>query len=684
MMSEIVRTRDALATYITDKRNRTAYYFKRQAIQNCLYGVDVDPGAVEIAKLRLWLSLVVDEQDRKRIKALPNLDYKIMQGNSLFEEFDGRKLFDEKFLVPVSDKDEWVRRMKERRSEIQQEYIRLHTSGLLDTKKKQILEMELGKLGNSIKQATAPRKRREHEPEFPFDQLSAAAKKANELRQLHEEFFGAERKTKKDKLKDRIEKLEWELIEATLKEQNSELLTDTLKRLKMANEKPFFLWKLNFGEVFQENGGFDVVIANPPYVEHKKLKEFSTLFKSDYRTYTGTTDLYVYFYEKGLSLLKDAGVLAFISSNKFMRTRYGAKLRGLLSSLRMCEVIDFTKVRVFKALVATCVLIVLKQKREDETIFSFADDTMADFLSLADFVKKNHLKIKTNDLDDNIWNVEGSKELTIKSKIESSSNMLGDLKGIGIFRGVTTGCNEAFVIDEATRTRLVKKDSRNEEIIKPLLQGRNIRRWVYEKSSAFLLQTNYDLDVPKEYPRVFDHLSKIKNQLEKRSDQGKSWWNLRACSYYGEFEKQKAVWGLTADKWAFAYDNGFHYLPSNGYILTSTQLSIKYLLAMLNSNLLKFYFRFIGIMTAGGAYTLKHETIMRLPIKEEPLEAQGPFIDLVDKILQIAKSEDYFADLGKQTQVKEYERQIDQMVYKLYGLTPEEIEIVEKGRGDQT
>ncbi|MDD5525374.1 MAG: TaqI-like C-terminal specificity domain-containing protein [Smithella sp.] len=224
---------------------------------------------------------------------------------------------------------------------------------------------------------------------------------------------------------------------------------------------------------------------------------------------------------------------------------------------------------------------------------------------------------------------------------------------------------------------IINEDKTNKSIIKPLLQGRNIRKWTYQKSNEYLLQTGYDENIKKQYRIIYGHLKQFENELKIRSDQGVNWWNLRACKYYPEFEQEKIIWGLTADKWAFAYDDEKHYLPSNGYILTSNEIPIKYLLALLNSRLLEFYFGFIGIMTAGGAFTLKYETIVEIPIKVISNAEQKPFISLVDKILSLTSFDDYLQNATKQVKVGEYEAEIDRMVYKLYDLSSEEIAIVE-------
>ena len=572
IMTEIIRARNTLTTYLADEKGRNNFNFKRHAIQNCLYGVDIDPGAVEIAKLRLWLSLVVDEEDIKQIKPLPNLDYKIVCGNSLL--------------------------------------------GV----EKNLFNLEL----------------------------------FNEFEKQKLLYFDETDVKKKQEYKSQID--------------------DLIRQITNNNET--FDFEVYFSEVFHEKGGFDVVIANPPYIEHKKLRALRELINTKYKTHSGTADIYVYFYEKGLRLLKNHGVLAFISSNKFLKTGYGSKLRSLLTNYHLLQIVDFTEVHVFDALVATCIVIVAKEKADASVLVTSANDNIQSFTYLYEFINRTHQLVSSKNLGSEIWQLSEGLRLRIKSKIETNSKRLKDIVGVHIYRGLTTGCNEAFIIGEDTAKVFLKSDPRNLDIAKPLLQGRNIKKWQYIETNSYILQTGYDSDLRK-YPKIFMHLTRFKTKLMGRADQGKKWWNLRACVYYAEFEKEKIIWGLTANKWAFAYDNEGHYLPSNGYILTSLETPIKYLLALLNSRLMEFYFSFVGIMTAGGAFTLKYETIGELPVKELPLSKQELIINLVDQILAMTKGEDYLTNSSKQAKVKEYERQIDQMVYQLYNLTPEEIAVVE-------
>ncbi|MBI4648548.1 MAG: Eco57I restriction-modification methylase domain-containing protein [Bacteroidia bacterium] len=583
MMSEIVKARNVLSDFIKEP-DRTVYYFKRDCIQNSLYGVDIDSGAVEIAKLRLWLSLVVDEEDYRTIKPLPNLDYKIICGNSLLN--------------------------------------------------------------------------------FP-DTVVKNVQVVSEIEELKRQYFNEISVTTKKELKAQIDTKFKKLVDEA--KQYSSMVGDII-----------FDYKTYFSEVFHEKKGFDVVIANPPYVEAKKLKDISQTLRKFYSTYSGTADLYVYFYEKGMNILRDKGVLTFISSNKFIKTSYGENLRKYFTGFKINEIIDFTDVHVFEALVASCIFSISKIKAADNKVkIAFANDTLTDFSDVASFVEQNKFFLSQNGLSEKIWQLENETNLSLKVKIEKDSITLNETGTVKIFRGVTTVYNPAFIIDDEKRKELIKEDKTNKEIIKPLLQGRNIRKWIFNKSDTYLLQTGFDTNIKKEYPSILKHLNSFKQELEVRADQGVNYWNLRACKYYSEFEKEKIIWGLTSDKWTFAYDNEKNFLPSNGYILTSKEIPIKYLLALMNSKLMEFYFGFIGIMTAGGAYTLKYETVIEFPIKKISLSEQKPFITLVDQILTITQSNDYLQNEEKQAKVKEYEHRIDNMVYKLYDLTEDEIKIVE-------
>ncbi|HPO62665.1 MAG TPA: Eco57I restriction-modification methylase domain-containing protein [Candidatus Kapabacteria bacterium] len=522
------------------------------------------------------------------------------------------------------------------------------------------------------------------------------------------------------------------ILDSNIKCGNS-LISD-----KNITEKAF-VWEEEFPEILSQ-GGFDIIVGNPPYVESKKLKEFSDYFSKNYKCYSGTSDLYVYFFELGFNMLKEKGMLGFINSNKFMKTSYGENLRAFISKKKILQIIDFTDYRVFEdALVASCIMIICNQNSSENIKVSFVNQSLKNYEKIEDYVVENHFYMESTNLDEQIWFLSANGRIPIKHKIEHNSIKLKDIEGINIYRGITTGYNEAFIIDDETRNRLIQEDKKNAEIIKPLLQGRNIRKWFYKKSNLFMLLTGYSVNIPEEYPKVFKHIKQYEIPLSERVDKGKNWWNLRACKYYNEFEKPKIIWGLTADKWAFCFDSQGHYLPSNGYILTSdSQLSLEYILGVLNSKLMRFYFDFIGIMTAGGAFTLKYDTISDFPFKLASPEIQTQISKYVSSVIELhqrietkkekfiyrilinfenlkdtQKIQDFYKisfkefleefkrqkikiQIKSQTELEEYfnenknliisdiekanslENQINLMVYKLYNLTDSEIEIIEK------
>jgi len=408
---------------------------------------------------------------------------------------------------------------------------------------------------------------------------------------------------------------------------------------KAISEKAFD-WNVEFKEII-ENGGFDVIVGNPPYVESKKLKEYSNYFSENYECYNGSADLYIYFIELATKLMNKNSWLGFINSNKFMKTSYGENLRKLLSTKQIEQIIDFTDYRVFKdALVASCILILKNDLPKENIKISFVNKNLDNYNLVEDYINENNFYTQSSNLDEKIWFLSANGKLPIKRKIEQNSVKLKDVEGVAIFRGVTTGFNDAFIIDEVTKKQLIAEDIKNDEIIKPLLQGRNIRKWFYNESGKYMIFTRKGIDIEK-YKSIKKYLSKFKENLEPgngRKEGSYKWFEIQDnTAYYPEFEKEKIIWGLTADKWAYCFDDKGHYLPSNGYILTSEKISLKYILGILNSKLMRFYFDFIGIMTAGGAFTLKYDTVAEFPIKIVSQEIQQPIIDKVDEMIELHK-----------------------------------------------
>jgi hypothetical protein len=348
MMNEIVRKREVLTSYHPHVSNRNAYKFKHDSIHNSLYGVDIDPGAVEIAKLRLWLSLVVEEENIKRIHSLPNLDYKIMQGNSLLEEYEGIKLIDERFFAKPESNEHVIEQLREQEKKIQREYIQLHQEGNLTAEKGKELQKRLKKIPKKIKQY----QKQEANTGVVSDLFGSdqARIKAEQLLELQDDFFDASRQQEKQTIKSQIDTLTWDLIELTLIEQDKKDKLKKIKKFRDSEFYPFFLWRLNFAEVFQDKGGFDLIIGNPPYLESRS-PEFSAEMKDrlqnavkrrqgpDSKYITRGSDLLIYFFEISSTLIKPEGNIVFITQNSWLDTVYGRKFQKFITKKTNVEAI---------------------------------------------------------------------------------------------------------------------------------------------------------------------------------------------------------------------------------------------------------------------------------------------------------------------------------------------------------
>lgn len=573
---------------------------KKHIVKNNIYGVDIEKGAVDIARLRFWLAIIVDE---KEPLPLPNLDYKIMQGNSLLESFNG-----------------------------------------ID-------------LSNLCRSDDAPNLFDD------TDDVKALLGYLNSYFDKHEE---------KGAIRDAIKASVLDLLR---NRHFSGKSFEALSELDLHENSEFFLWHTWFADVFNrpnDRNGFDIVIGNPPYVEAKKLKSQSADLKKNFKIYSGTADLSIFFIELSLRLLNINGHMCYITTNKFFNTEFGKPLRRLILENCITHIVNFEQVEVFENALVSSVIIGITPKKVARTFIYQEFKKMSNQKFITDFIERQNSfgTFEQINLDETEWSFAIGISADLKRKLDTFPRVK-DFSGLHVYRGITTGYNPAFIITKEQRDELISKNVKNAKIIKNMLQGRNIRKWYYNESDEYLLQTGFDTDIELEYPNIYEHLLQFKNELVVRADQGKNWYNLRACKYYGEFEKsEKIIWGLTADKWAYTLDTKQHYLPSNAYILTSENFPIRFILGLFNSKLLQHYFKYIGVVTAGGAYTLKAGTIESLPISESTPKQQKPIIDLVDKILAAKKA-------NPQADTSELEHKIDELVYKLYGLTDEEIAIVE-------
>jgi hypothetical protein len=651
MLNEIVKARLTLSIFLVKQRND--YDLKREIIENCLYGVDIDSSAVDITKLRFWLSLIVDELDMKNIKPLPNLDHKIMCGNSLLEEFEGKKLFDEKLLGEI--KRNFGKELKEISTKISELY----------TDQEDDFEKQLSKLKRQRKKIeTEARKDRESSQATLNDSISMRIKesqvKLRELKKLQKEFFNEENKKLKKEHRERIDELEWELVEETLKEEGNEEAIEKLQEYKKNKSKPFFLWKLYFAEVFQrENPGFDVVIGNPPYVSSWNAeKEYKDYFVKNYKSATGHYDLYVLFLEKAIELLREKGTSSFITSNKFFSQKYGLGIRNILLENKICEIINFN-CNVFEtATVETAINIIKKEEAELKH-----HTLILDINQIKDYNFSKKQPIRQNffrEMPNNSFRLNlNDEKISVIKKIEIGTTHFENLCYI-----------DCGIVPHSSKFDLKKEyfiHSENKEgEYKKYLEGKNISRNHIPKKTRFFNYQPTKHHRPK-FKELFEN-----NKILIKDIGGKAEITsvVDEDNHYTNDTIRIAV--LLYDL-SNLNNSQFRVYTKGKNIHLSKKYNIKFLQAIISSKMMGFYF---FELICGGLHIYPNE-IRLFPIKQSSDEQQKPFIQLVDQILSITKDYDYLDNPDKKAKVKRLEKKIDQFVYKLYNLTSEEIKIVE-------
>jgi len=464
-----------------------------------------------------------------------------------------------------------------------------------------------------------------------------------------------------------------------------------------------FDWNAGFPEAMKA-GGFDCVIGNPPYVRQESLgPQFKEYAQKSFAGYAGTADLYTYFIEKAHLLLVKGGLFGMICSNKFMRANYGNALRSFISKRTTIEqIVDFGELPVFEGAATFPAIILTANIAPKEQKFIYAPIKRLDFQSLEKEVKEIGNTLDERSLTGDNWTLAKAEEIEVFEKIKKMGIPLGEYVKGNIFYGIKTGFNEAFVIDKATRDRLIKEDKKSTEIIKPFVVGDDIRRYRIDSKD------NYLICIPKGWTRskagiiknadawnwisgnyhsVAKHLEPYKEKAEKRCDKGEYWWELRACDYYDEIEKPKIIWPEIAKENRFSIDNGEYYLNKTCFF---TPFNDKYLLGILNSKLIWYYLKKIcsvlGDAEKGGRLLQQKIYLETLPIKDRSnmnLSQKKQAEKLINHVesqlalnLQKCRSDNEKRKII-QRQIEATDREIDQLVYELYGLTKEEIRIVE-------
>ncbi len=451
-----------------------------------------------------------------------------------------------------------------------------------------------------------------------------------------------------------------------------------------------FDWEKEFPEIMK-SGGFDAVIGNPPYVRQEALGEIKTYFKKHYQVYNGIADLYVYFIEKAIALLSSNGWFGFIVSNKWLRANYGQALRQWMNKQGIEDILDFGDLPVFKkATTYPCILSIKKAAPKKNFYATQVKDL--EFTDLSEYVKQNRYKVQQTSLDEGGWSLADERTQTLLEKLRKTGVPLGKYIKSEIYYGIKTGLNEAFVIDSVTRDNLIAEDSKSAELINPFLLGRDIKRYQQPSTDRYLILipkgwTGLNIGSGKNpwkvlqdnYPAIASHLKPFAQEAKKRFDKGDYWWELRACDYYMVFEKPKILLPDISQRGNFALDAvGNFYCSNTAYLISNADI---YLLGILNSKLITFFYRNLLASYRGGYLRFFFQYMVQIPIKSTK-KTFNNVVNLVERMIDLHKqlaSAKHPQDKNVlQRQIETTDHQINRLVYELYGLTDEEIAIVEK------
>lgn len=581
-MQEIVQLRRGLALaagQIDADIDLQAAEWKRRAIQWSLYGVDNSPEAIEICHLRLWLSLVLDLPNPADVDPLPNLDFRVVAGDSLIDRVGDIVLAES---LPVSDylpPLELGDRVGQERRLIdrwKREFETEHTSPGRSRELRDNIVRAVQRILTAYVDAELTKERQAADAPNPVG-LSTAQQR----RKLNRARESARKRV--------------QLLEGA--------------REELKNQRGYwkpFLWPVLFHEAFQD-GGFDLVLANPPYIRSERQdSQDEASWKSIFPTVASSrADILVYFYARALQILRRDGWLAFVTSNKYMRAQYGQGLREQLQeSLSLARIADFGDLPLFDSngdIIAAypAILVGSCTSRSDNSSLEVADLTWPVRRTLAEDGKSTTpetVRDVLTDLDTLLqtnatrefpqvllrrdgWILQDPVLVRLFDRLMSRGVPLGEYAKSHINYGIKTGLNGAFVIDRATRDSLVEADPASAEIIEPWLRGKDIKRWKAQWAGQYLikLQSSSDRDATNpwiestdeasarqvfagRYPAIHDHMSRYEDRLRRRSDQGRFWWELRSCAYYAEFNRPKVIFDHFICKPDFAYDDSgmFH------------------------------------------------------------------------------------------------------------------------------
>jgi len=580
---------------------------KKNILNTNIYGVDLNPDAVEIAKLRLWL-WVVDSYGMGCQETLPNMGFNIRQGNSLLGYVAVDDMIKNEPLENYGQGNTTVRRLLEERTRLIAEY--KASSGDESVMKARIIDDKSGSI--------------------------------------------------------------------------NALLTNNFHRLSRGDEicpitdliglSPFH-WECEFPEVF-ENGGFDVIVGNPPYVQIQTIDDVSKRFyeRSGFRTYNSLSDLYCLFYERSNQILREGGRCAYITSDKWMYAGYGTSLSDyLMDSTDPYGLMDIKSRSVFPTATVMPNILFFKashshQATDSVTLMGCTVESPTGIPDLGSFFDAN--AVPTTVQKGSKWKIRDGMSARIYSKAMSVGTPLKEWDLV-INRGITTGLNDAFVLDDATRDAMLAKEPDAKEIIRPLYRGKDIGRYHSDHSGVNLICTHNGIRATKTqrvdadaYPIIKGHLDQFHPDLEKRQDQGDTPYNLRNCKYFDDFAKPKIIWKRIGSVLRISYDETGAVCIDSCCIATGSHL--KYLTVVLDSSMGRFLLM-DSPQTGTGDLIVSVQALEPICIPEPDDDTDRRFAEVYDRIADaMTKGED----------PKDIIEEADRLVFSLYGLDDEESQYV--------
>ncbi|GHR85073.1 Eco57I restriction-modification methylase domain-containing protein [Helicobacter pylori] len=669
------------------------FELKKSIIENCLFGVDINPNSCEITKLRLWIELLKysyyifeEGKNTNALETLPNIDINIKCGNSLIFNFPLNS------KLTIGQTLEFSKNLKAEIKEYKNS-VMFYKEGLGEKAKilQNIAKLKSLIINYFIEQHQAKRHLKESlkafiseygdgifdiSTAFGMEMLKIARHKDNNYK-----FVPTLTKKQPSPIGVEANRLLIKIKECY----------ETLENLK--NSKTLE-WRFEFPEVLDDEGdflGFDCIIGNPPYIRQEQIREIKPLLQKQYQDfYNSTADIYTYFFALSYRLLKKKGFNAFITSNKYARAKYGAKLRELL--LKKTTIVSYMELNALKvfesATVDTSIMSFIKQEPSKESRFKYYEPTPDD---KNDLKSARSLPMKQNALSTESFIFADASFLDLRDKMESVGTPLKDWD-IQINYGIKTGANEAFIIPTEKREEILnacktqEERKRTEALIKPILRGKDIKRYSYEWADLWVINThngytsNLKIKIPpidiEKYPATKAHLDSHWDTIATRSDQGDTPYHLRNCAYLEDFEKEKIVYPcIMAKEPCFVYEEKGFYAPAPANIITGDKTEIKYITALLNSKCIYFAMRKF-YMGGGIEGELKTNNLEKIPIPKITPQNQ----ELARKITDCAKAILEAKEKDPKANTQQLEKEIDALVYQLYNLTDEEIKTIEEGQ----